>query len=168
MPTHYIKRNLTMKRMIILLSATTLALAPLVSNAKKPENISDFDLEVGSCSCTTEQTPDEDVLYTCDVSWTSAIYNAVNPATYGASIDVEWEQEDVAMDGLKSVELEYDWDEICDATECKVEDKQFILTNYTDQVVTLTAAVKAFENRAQGKTPRNFVKSTLDCTVNSM
>ena len=25
-----------------------------------------------------------------------------------------------------------------------------------------------FENRAQGKTPRNFVKSTLDCTVNSM
>jgi hypothetical protein len=154
-----------MKRMIILLSATTLTLAPLVSNAKKPQNISDFDLEVLSCSCATEQTSEEEVLYTCDVSWTDAIAGAVNPATYGASIDVEWEQEDDGMDGSRSVDLEYDWNEVCDNMACTVEDKQFILTNYTDQVVTLTAAVKAFENRSHGKTPRNFMKSTLECAV---
>ena len=157
-----------MKRMMILLTATTLALTPFVSNAKKPANISDYDLEVLSCSCESEQLSDDEVLYTCNASWTDAIAGAANPATYGASIEVEWEQEGVAMDGLRSVDLEYDWIEACDMTACTVEGKQFILTNYTDQVVTLTAAVKAFENRAQGKTPRNFVKSTLDCTVNSM
>lgn len=155
-----------MKRMTILLSATTLALAPFVCNAKKPENISDFELEVLSCSCTTELVLEGEVLYTCGASWTDAIAGAANPATYGASIDVEWEQEGDAQESSRSVDLDYDWSEACDLTACTVEDKQFILTNYTDQIVTLTAAVKAFENRAKGRTPRNVVKSTLECDVN--
>jgi hypothetical protein len=155
-----------MKGMMILLTATTMALVPFASNAKKPPNISDYDLEVLSCSCASEPGPAEgDVIYICDVSWSDAIAGAVNPATYGASIDVEWEQEGVEMDGLRSVDLEYDWSEVCDGVDCTVEDKQFMLTNYTDQTVTLTAAVKAFENRSEGKTPRNFVKSKLACDV---
>ena len=155
-----------MKRMIILLSATTLALTSFVSNAKKPANESDYPLlEVLSCSCTSEQLSEDEVLYTCGVSWTDEIAGAVNPATYGASIDVEWGQEGIAMDGSKSVDLEYDWGEVCVSGTCTVEDKQFMLTNYTDQTITLTAAVKAFENRSEGRTPRNVDKSTLDCSV---
>jgi hypothetical protein len=107
--------------MMILLTATTLALVPLASNAKKPSNISDYNLEELSCSCASEQGPEEgDVIHTCDVSWSDAIAGAVNPATYGASIDVEWEQEEVAMDGLRSVDLEYDWSEVCDGFTCTV------------------------------------------------
>jgi len=157
-----------MKRMIMLLSAATLALVPFVSNAKKPPNISDYDLEVLECSCDSVAGLDDEVMYTCDVSWTDAIADAVNPATYGASIDVdvEWEENGVAMDGLDSVDLDYEWTEVCELGTCTVEDVQFMLTNYTDQIVTLKAAIKAFNNRSEGRTPRNFVKSTLDCTVN--
>jgi len=158
-----------MERMTILLTATTLALVPFASNAKKPPNISDYVLEVFSCSCVSEQGPVEgDVIYTCDVSWSDAIAGAANPATYGASIDVEWEQEGVRVDGLRSVDLEYDWNEVCDGLACTVEDKKFMLTNYTDQTVELTAAVKAFENKSKGRTPRNFVKSTMDCSVDAI
>ena len=95
-----------MKRIIILLSAATLALAPFVSNAAKPSNESDYPLlEVLTCSCASEQSSEDEVLYTCGVSWTDEIANAVNSSTYGASIDVEWGEEGSAMDGLKSVEL---------------------------------------------------------------
>lgn len=158
-----------MERIMILLTATTLALVPFASNAKKPPNISDYVLEVFSCSCVSEQGPVEgDVIYTCDMSWSDAIAGAANPATYGASIDVEWEQEGVRVDGLRSVDLEYDWNEVCDGLACTVEDKKFMLTNYTDQTVELTAAVKAFENKSKGRTPRNFVKSTMDCSVDAI
>ena len=157
-----------MKQIFILLSATTLALTPFVSNAKKPVNTNEYEVEVLTCSCASETLADDEVLYTCDVSWTDAIAGAANPATYGASIDVEWEQEDVPTEYWRSVDLEYDWTEACNLTTCTVEDKQFILTNYTDQIVTLTAAVKAFENKSGGKTPRNFEKSTLDCSVDAI
>jgi len=158
-----------MERIMVLLTATTLALVPFASNAKKPPNISDYDLDVLSCNCASEQGPVEgDVIYTCDVSWSDAIAGADNPATYGASIDVEWEQQDVERDGLRSVDLEYDWNEVCDGVACTVEDKQFMLTNYTDQTVVLTAAVKAFANKSKGRTPRNFEKSTMDCPVDAI
>ena len=157
-----------MKRMMILLTATTLVLVPFASNAKKPPNTNEYDPAVSSCSCASVQGEFEgDVIYTCDVSWANVIADSYDTATYGASIEVEWAEEGTEMDRSASAEIEYDdWSEVCDGATCTVE-KQFKLENYTGQIVTLTAAVKAFDNRSDGERPRNFVKSTRECEVDS-
>ena len=157
-----------MKRMMILLTATTLALVPFASNAKKPTNDSDYPLEVLSCDCASEQGLEGEVIYTCNVSWSDVIAEERedNLATYGASIDVEWEEEDTELDRLASAELEYDWSEVCAGGTCRVENEMFRLINVPDgQNVILTAAVKAFDNRSEGRTPRSIDKSTMECDV---
>ena len=155
-----------MKRMMILLTATTLVLVPFASNAKKPPNMSTYELDAPLCSCASVHDEMEGtVTYTCNVSWDDVIANAPNPSTYGASIEVEWAEEGTEMDGSAPAEIEYDdWSEVCDGDTCTVE-KVFQLEHYTDQIITLTAAVKAFENSSGGAKPRNFVKSTGECGV---
>ena len=50
-----------MKQIFILLSATSLALTPFVSNAKKPVNISEYEVEVLTCSCASELLADDEI-----------------------------------------------------------------------------------------------------------
>ena len=186
-----------MKRMILLLSATTLALAPLMSNAKNQREDSDFDpIVMGECSCaapydvevtlTNDDGTETTVTgkqYDCGVTWTDVIGagaadtgEASDPATYGASFDVEVHEGATEEAQVLYSDIELDWHEVCQESAdpespgiCTVNrgDAPFILTNYADQDVTVEAAVKAFKTGKTGKTPRNFKKSRVDCTIDA-
>ena len=156
-----------MKRMILLLSATTLALAPLMSNAKNQRENSDFDpIVMGECSCaapydvevtlTNEDGTETTVTgkqYDCGVTWTDVIGagaadtgEASDPATYGASFDVEVHEGATEEAQVLYSDIELDWHEVCQESAdpespdiCTVNrgDAPFILTNYADQDVTV-------------------------------
>ena len=165
-----------MKHTMLLLSAATLALAPLISNAKNQRTDSDFaPIEVGACSCAQPRdvevtTINEDgsettvagKQYDCGVTWTDVIADSVNPATYGASFDVEVLDQDTGDVQELDADIDLDWSAVCADGTCTVEQgaAPFVLTDYAGQQVTVGASVKAFENGKNGKTPRNFEKSS--------
>ena len=172
-----------MKRMTILLSAATLALVPLASNAAKKER-SDSNPYVQpvayDCACDVmndypydiDQPELTGVLYDCTVSWDDVISaGAEEPdkAAYGASFEVEVPEEgdedaQVLNSDIDPEKIGLEWSDICtEAGVCTVLKGQapFILTDFTGDPlgVTVEARVKAFETGSMGKVPRNFEKS---------
>jgi len=154
-----------MNRMMLFLSVATLAMSPLVAHAKKDAPEPEYTLTVQSCSCESAAVGDEAMAFVCDVSWDHVIGDA-EKATYGASLDVDLLDEGTGAAESHSVELNYDWDQVCEGDTCAVE-ANFMLMGLTGQTATVTAAVKAFNNGRGGITPRNFRKSTLACSDGS-
>ena len=175
-----------MKRMTILLSAAALAMVPLTSNAKNQRIDSDFaPIEMGICTCAEPYAVTVDgvdgMQFDCGVSWTDVIDagatepdEEADPATYGASFDVEVVEEGAEEPQVLNSDIDLEWSEVCEESAeagvpgtCTVAQgaAPFVLTNYTGQEVVVEAAVKAFKTGKAGKTPRNFKKERVECTV---
>ena len=166
-----------MKRITLILSAATLALAPLTSSAGKNSKDPEFVIpnDTVTCNCSEPGEPmmvvdgdGTEVLatpITCTASWYDVVgaEASYDSATYGASFDVEW-LDDTSDDGQLEVlmaELEADWSELCDGSTCNVPETTFYLTNFDSgtQEVEVYAAVKAFSTGKVDNRPRNFRKS---------
>jgi hypothetical protein len=167
-----------MNRITLLLSATTIALAPLMSNAKPQIPESDFDeIVMGECNCNApydvmvddgfgNMVPGKQ--FDCGVSWPDVISDSEESATYGASFDVEVTPAEGEEAQSLDADMDLDWSVVCDGTACTVAPgaAPFVLTNLgdTDEVL-VEAAVKAFKTGRNGKAPRNFLKSRVQCTI---
>lgn len=171
-----------MKRTMLFLSAVALASASVVTNAKMGVENPDFGLvEMGTCSCNLPEEVEVEITnddgstttvmgqqYNCAVDWQDAIGGSEDPATYGASFDVEV----MSADGEETQELDanidLDWSVVCSTGTCMVAagDAPFVLYNVGDtDVVMVEASVKAFKTGRAGGKPRNFIKSTVDCPI---
>ena len=157
-----------MRKTTLITTAVSLGLAAFAVQAKPPGKVpptNDFNDQLAPmCSC--DSTAGE-----CVVSWTDVNYLGLTisgPVSYGADVerDAAWTEllDGVEVDKTSSASVDLD-DYACDGTECSA-----IATlppaDYPDGAeVGVSAKVKAFYIGPDGSTPRNFVKDTVQCTI---
>jgi len=142
----------------------------------------DFGLvEMGTCSCNPPEEVEVEITnddgstttvmgqqYNCAVDWQDVIGGSEDPATYGASFDVEVMTPDGEETQALDADIELDWSVVCSTGTCMVAagDAPFVLYNLGDSdVVKVEAAVKAFKTGRTAAKPRNFIKSRVDCPI---
>lgn len=154
----------------------------MMAHAKMGVENPDFGLvEMGTCSCDPPEAVEVEITnddgstttvmgqqYNCAVDWQDVIGDSEDPATYGASFDVEVMTPDGEEAQALDADIDLDWSVVCSTGTCMVAagDAPFVLYNLGDtDVVKVEAAVKAFKTGSAGGKPRNFIKSRVDCSI---
>ena len=146
-----------MKNLTTLLTVVSMAMVPIVGNAKKPQPESSYTIENLTCECVYAVDSES----SCTVTWDHA-----GAPAYGVSVEFEatWMEEEEEQEESTSLDLDDDWE--CgegEGASCTAT-KSFIMMEYGDEyTVEVEAKVKGFDNGRTGPTPRNFVKTTAAC-----
>jgi hypothetical protein len=120
-------------------------------HAAKPHPISTYIVDPVSCIC--------DVA-TCTVSWTDA-----GADSYGVDVEfeAEWVEGDVDMSATAELDLDENWS--CDGTTCSATGDFTAPDVPADADVSFKGKVKGMATGRDGDRPRDFVKTTADCTL---
>ena len=146
-----------MKNLTTLLTVASLAIVPVVVNAKKPHPESNYVIDNLSCECVWAADSES----SCTVTWDDA-----DAPAYGVSVEFEatWVEEEEEQEESTSLDLDDDWE--CDEGEggsCTAT-KSFIMMEYGEEyTVEVEAKVKGFDNGRNGPKSRDFIKTSASC-----
>jgi hypothetical protein len=156
------------KKLLVVAAVVYSVSAPMLAFAKQPHPAQDNPapvVDICDCSAFTLVPDSVPAMYEsyCSVQWTTP--GDFWPA-YGVSIEyeAEWMVDDSEMSAGSETEIEdyacdFDVDDVCGADEVHV-----VIDEHPEEAdVEFQLRVKGFDN--QGKTSRDFVKVTGDCSV---